>query len=979
MRAKRILPATAAVAGALVLAAFAALSPAVQTRAARRMAPLLKRPGTSIGRLAVRPGRASVEGLHAEIEGAVIDLPSAQAELDVLPALLGRGYHLRSLVARGWTIDLTRPGAPPVDSSGSGYPWIARALGGILAAFNVKADLSLDGVQLEGDVLFPGEDGRPAARAHLVVTGGGLGEGRDGRFICAGMAVADDPATPVSSVSVTAVLTAVMDASGTFTRADIKADATALGAGFPSGISLSFVAKAARMAGKESYSVTLVRGAERVAEFNAEGPGGALRMAGSWRLDLRDTDLAPFALGRSLPAFHVVGDGTYEADPSTGDAEAAGKLRASANRLGVLAGELGALGPVGLVADFDVARVGPTLRVARLDTNVSGAGPVLAVRALQSFEFNPSSGELKVAAPSDDLVGISVKGIPLRWLRGVLPKLDLAGSDLLGEFVMRAEDGRLVLRTRAPLVSTGVSLSHSGKVIAAGLEVSAFILADYAPQGWQFQLAPLAIRSDGLKMLSLEARFGRLAGSGREVKAAGSWSASLPLLLSVPAAARLPRLGTGDASGSVEASLGSRREVSVKLALANLTTASGAVLPSVTSEVRADFDPAGAATFSIPVHLDYGTRAADVAFSGALSTDKGGTLVDGTLSGSALTMDDVAAVAFLSGGRGAGADAPAASGPPATPRTTALFWPGYRARVELKVAELSVPHADLREVRGTLVIEHGSIALSGGTANVADGSPARVDGQVAFNPAADNPYSFRAAVSVDNVDSAPIFTAFDPDKAPVVEGSFDVEANLSGTGQSPGDLLEASQGDLRLSSKGGQFRALRTDIVDSIKQANSKLVDALDTVTALFGKKSENLGTALVESARELSDIHYDQMSISVERGADLDLRVTEITLIAPDERLTGKGTITHQDGVPIRDQPLSIDLDMGVQGRLGKFLDDVGMLKEGQDEFGYTQLYQPIHLGGTLRSVDQSQWREMLVQAPLRKGGGLFDKLLGK
>jgi hypothetical protein len=54
-------------------------------------------------------------------------------------------------------------------------------------------------------------------------------------------------------------------------------------------------------------------------------------------------------------------------------------------------------------------------------------------------------------------------------------------------------------------------------------------------------------------------------------------------------------------------------------------------------------------------------------------------------------------------------------------------------------------------------------------------------------------------------------------------------------------------------------------------------------------------------------------------------------------------------------------------------------MLKEGQDEFGYTQLYQPIHLGGTLRSVDQSQWREMLVQAPLRKGGGLFDKLLGK
>jgi hypothetical protein len=69
----------------------------------------------------------------------------------------------------------------------------------------------------------------------------------------------------------------------------------------------------------------------------------------------------------------------------------------------------------------------------------------------------------------------------------------------------------------------------------------------------------------------------------------------------------------------------------------------------------------------------------------------------------------------------------------------------------------------------------------------------------------------------------------------------------------------------------------------------------------------------------------------------------------------------------------------MGVRGQLAKFLDLVGMLKDGQDQLGYTQLYQTIRLGGTLRNVDQSQWRDMLVQAPLRKGGGLFDKLLGK
>ena len=120
-------------------------------------------------------------------------------------------------------------------------------------------------------------------------------------------------------------------------------------------------------------------------------------------------------------------------------------------------------------------------------------------------------------------------------------------------------------------------------------------------------------------------------------------------------------------------------------------------------------------------------------------------------------------------------------------------------------------------------------------------------------------------------------------------------------------------------------------------------------------------------------------MSIVAERGADLDLRFSEITLIAPEERLTGSGRISHIEGTPIRDQPLSVDLDLGVRGKLGKFLDLVGMLKDGQDQLGYTPLYQAIHLGGTLRDVDQSQWRDMLVQAPLRKGSGLFDKLLGK
>jgi len=150
-------------------------------------------------------------------------------------------------------------------------------------------------------------------------------------------------------------------------------------------------------------------------------------------------------------------------------------------------------------------------------------------------------------------------------------------------------------------------------------------------------------------------------------------------------------------------------------------------------------------------------------------------------------------------------------------------------------------------------------------------------------------------------------------------------------------------------------------------------------VTSLFGKKLDKVGEALVESATGLSEIHYDQMNISAERGSDLSILITEFVLIAPEERFTGTGKITYEEGVPIAAQPLSIDIDVGVRGRLAKFLAIVGLLREGQDELGYTRLYQPVHLGGTLQKVDQSQWREMLIQAPLRKGGSLINKLLGR
>jgi hypothetical protein len=987
MKARRTLAiALAALAGVVALAGVAALSPPVQTWAARRALASVAGPGASLESASAGWGRISLRGLRVDMDGAVLLVPSAEARVDVLSACLGRKLDLTSLVAKGWTLDLSRPQgeAPPGGAEGAGPegdPWIRRAVVGAFSAFNLPARISLDGVDLEGAAILSDGRGRPMGKARITVAGGGLSPGGDGSFQCGLTAAVDDASAAVSSLRVLGTLSASMDEAGGFTRASLTMDATASGRQFPGGIGLSGSASASRGAGSVSYSLSLDRGAEEIAGLDARSAGSPMRIGGEWRLNLRDTDLAPFTLGRALPAFVATGQGRYELDAANGDVHAMGKIHTSADRLGVVSDSLAALGHVDIAADFDVARLGDSLRVDRLEAKLAGAAPVASVLALQPFEFNAATGELRVARPSGDLVGISVTGLPLSWLGGRIAGVEAAGGDFRGEFAMRAEDGRLALRTKAPLLASNVSLSRRGAPIASGLDLSAFILADYAPKGWQVQLSPFAVRSEGVKLLSLEARFGRLAGTGEPIKAEGSWYLSLQPLLAQPVASRLPGIAGGDASGTLAASLGATREVRVKVAITDLVPEDGgAPLPAVSADLSVDFGATGPATFVIPLHMEYPSRTADMVLSGTLSSDERGTFVDAALSGGRLAPGDLAALAVLWGAHHGEAAASAGAPDPAAARTQGPFWPAGRSRLSLQIGSLAFPRFELGDVRGTVAVEPDAISIDDGAVSIGGEGRARVSGKVTFAPGAEKPYLLQATVAVSGLDSGPIFRAFRPDTPPAVEGRFDLSGQFNSSGDGMRSLVDGIQGDCRLSSTSGVFRALRTGAIEPLRQNQSRIEDALNSVTSLFGRKADKTFDAIIDAAEGLSEIHYDQMTVVAARGSDLDLHLTEISLVAPEEHLTGTATVTHVDGVPVGDQPLSADLQLGVRGRLETLLGIVGMLKDGGlDGLGYAQLYQTIHLGGTLADIDQSQWRDMLVRAPLRKAGGLFDKLLGK
>ena len=54
----------------------------------------------------------SLRGVRLEMEGGVLTAPLVEVDIPVVPALLGKGFHVGALAASGWTIDVTHPRRP---------------------------------------------------------------------------------------------------------------------------------------------------------------------------------------------------------------------------------------------------------------------------------------------------------------------------------------------------------------------------------------------------------------------------------------------------------------------------------------------------------------------------------------------------------------------------------------------------------------------------------------------------------------------------------------------------------------------------------------------------------------------------------------------------------------------------------------------------------------------------------------------------
>jgi hypothetical protein len=182
---------------------------------------------------------------------------------------------------------------------------------------------------------------------------------------------------------------------------------------------------------------------------------------------------------------------------------------------------------------------------------------------------------------------------------------------------------------------------------------------------------------------------------------------------------------------------------------------------------------------------------------------------------------------------------------------------------------------------------------------------------------------------------------------------------------------------------------LKTDVDEAMPQeVDSPVRDTLGrlgTGVGQFFGADDSIGSAkrtvspaaeaVIRFINDISEIGYDQVTLTATRGSDGTIRLADIAMAAGDERLTGSGQITCVKDISLRARPLSVDLQFWGRGRIAKRLSKVGLLSTQKDGLGYTMLNQPIHLGGTLEHIDNSQWHKLLVKAAAQEKTAPQDK----
>ncbi|HRE82001.1 MAG TPA: hypothetical protein PLN52_13170, partial [Opitutaceae bacterium] len=856
-----------------------------------------------------------------------------------------------------------------------------EAFQGIFSQLKLPVDLAVDAVDLAGEVIFPMEPGQPAGRARVTITGGQLAAGQEGSFVVTADAGLTGAVTSLSSRSQIGLR---MDTPSSIDRVSVKMDAKAVGAQFPQGAALQLDLNAERRSGgTESYVALIKSAGKSLVDLQAQLPLGAKKLEGKVVISMQDSDLAPFALGRSLPAFTAKADSAFGVDTQFTQFQANGTLDLVLSKLEVIQKELASLGVLRVNATFAAEQVDALLRVSTLQARIDGEKPVAVIDVRQAFEYNLETSELRGVDTTRDLVAISLEGVPLAWAQPFLGTMGLSGGEARGAFIVKAAGGGFSVRAPAPLTVSTFSLAQDGKPLLKDVALSVSPSADVTPQGWQAEVADFAVRSGAVKLLSLTAKAGQVSGQKEPIKATGTFAVDLPSVLAQPAAGGAVVLNRGAASGQFTASAGEKQEIAAQMVFSDLV-AGQEVFPKVSLDVRADLAADGKFAAQVPIQLEKEGRKSDVQLEAKGTQNAAGVDVNARVTSTMLHVEDVK----ILGAPFAGASAEPPVSTSATTPENKPIWAGIKGQLTLALQQVVYsPELTVKDINGSISISEAAVTLEALKAVLGTGGQVAVNGGLTFTPVAKQPYALKADVAVTNLDSGATLKAFKSGNAlPLVEGKFDLTSKVAASGASLDALAEQARGDVRITSKGGLFRPVPSNYVEALSSARTQLLKrteqagAISSLAGALGAKLPgNLGgaTAKIQSVAErlgeleavvklISEVKFDQLTFDAGSDSNLDTILRDLTITSPELRFVGAGGLKYQPDVPLWKQALSLRLNGAARGKAAEAMKKANLLGDSVDALGYVPLTLAVNVDGTAEKPDTSKLVAALIEKVL-------------
>lgn len=630
-------------------------------------------------------------------------------------------------------------------------------------------------------------------------------------------------------------------------------------------------------------------------------------------------------------------------------------------------------GPVSAQGEIDATLHGDAVEVrpGRITVTQGPGRPLLESVLAQPFTLNLATHAIAARDPAQAVASLRVGRVPLSLLPLAQPGAVIGGHLQEGEFEVRAPDGRLLLRAVQPLQLADVSLTQGRQPALRDLSVRAQPVVEYAGPGHlKFQSGDVVVQTAAAPFLSL--RLDATQSPGQDTQAVMNFTLEVPALATQPLFAGAQAVNAGRASGELRAAVGEHSQLEARVTVNGLTAPGiERTLPVANVGFRARMQASGAVSIEVPLLLDNAGNRSDLKFALELTPLGRGYSVDGSLTGQQVELEDLLGVLGVFSATAApdSADRPAPAA--AVTADPVSAWSRFSGRLGLDIKAVTRGKDwAMTGLTGTVAVEPSLITLQRLEAAFSETSRLAAKMELRFTGGA-MPYRLTGDYALNEFDTGRLFRAMEPDRAPTVEGLFTITGRLAGNGETPARAIERVQGDFQLTSRQGMFRGLQR--TTSRVSMTSKAVElGASVLGSIFGsdkvtrtaEKVAGQAYFVDQLAQSLGEFSYDLLSVRLTRDELLNMSLQDFSLVSPEIRLHGRGSVSYEVGRPLLEQPLSVSLQIAARGKVEQLLGRLRLLDTAKDELGYTKARETITVGGTLARPDPSAFFTKMATA---------------